>query len=88
MTKSGIDQEALKNVSGGMFPDGEFPHGVLVCPTCGEPSENLELLSEQKLDIQGSAVHALVTDHMYRSYRCKNCGKEFWHYGDFYEFIH
>ena len=83
-----INMEELAKISGGSFPDGEYPdENTYFCPRCGARPDKLELIKECVLEIPGSKVHELVTDNTYRAYRCSECGVEFWRYAFFYEFI-
>ena len=85
MSKSEMKDVILEEVAGG-FPSGELPdENTRICPRCGAGEDRLEKLAETVIESTGSKIDALVKDHTYRLYRCRDCDFKFWQYGYFWE---
>lgn len=82
-----LDLGDLGRVTGGLsgFPDGEIPKEIRVCPRCGN-KQDLEQLQEIEVESTGHpTIDGTVSDHMYRMFKCSECGFTFWRYGNFWE---
>ena len=85
MEKAKINLEELKKISGGSLPDGELPVHIHVCPRCGAPEEELELLFEEYVEHSGSdIIDSILTDKTHRHFHCSHCGFDFDRFGDFW----
>ena len=84
MEKKELEAKELAGIAGG-FPDDELPGGKLLCIRCGAGEEELELIDEGTVNLDGYAIEALVPDKTLRAYKCKVCGMRFVVYGPFWQ---
>jgi hypothetical protein len=84
MEKKELETVELAKIAGG-FPDGEMPAGKLLCIRCGAGEDDLELIDEGTVNLDGYAIESLVPDKTLRAYKCKVCGMRFVVYGPFWQ---
>ena len=59
MEKKELEAKELAGIAGG-YPDGELPGGKLLCIRCGAGEEELELIDEGTVNLDGYAMRFVV----------------------------
>ena len=65
MEKKELETVELAKIAGG-FPDGELPAGRLLCIRCGAGEEELELIDEGTVNLDGYAIGGLAVGETHR----------------------